>query len=622
MCELPVDLFPALAMHLEREDVLALSVSCASAAKGLTETREPLVDWIVDRCVRLHCEAPLTAAVSLTSDNGGREGHADVVRSALQRLLVRAPATCVDAVRALCAASARGYERAVDLLLEEGDGSPLSGLAAAPCPTAQMAAVHAEVVLRASPDTAGPITRLEAAYRALLETRSARVAARLLDWAPEVEPEHALVVCPFFGGCTQHSLVHRACETGRADVLLEILARRGALPGFRAAMLDRDDARRLEMPLHAALAACDDGAESPAAVVRALLDAGAWHSPLDDDLRTPLHFAAMCGCAVTRCARLLLEAGADPADRDRIGSTPLHLAAEHGCACADACGVRALLEHACGADVASRDSFGCTPLHCARSAAAARRLLDAGADPHYLKRCSDSPLHLAAYYAPDVARVLLAAGADPNLRNIHGKTSLHGARNKAVVEMLVGAGAQLDAPDDDGQTPLSSSSECTTPRRAAPSSPCSSRPSSRPAPTPSQKGRRRTADPCSPTSASRATNSTRRTRASPSSTCSHSAPTSQPPAARTPSTPTAERRSTSPAAPAPKTSRPRSSRSPGRGSGQTGCSAQQSRRRATRLLISKNLLTLLTAYEIVQNAQCSFREKETSLRDPHYMSLL
>jgi hypothetical protein len=54
MCEreLPVDMFAVLAMHLERKDVHALSVSCASAAKGLTETREPMVDWVVDRCVR------------------------------------------------------------------------------------------------------------------------------------------------------------------------------------------------------------------------------------------------------------------------------------------------------------------------------------------------------------------------------------------------------------------------------------------------------------------------------------------------------------------------------------------------------------------------------------------
>jgi ankyrin repeat protein len=471
MCErgLPVDLFPVLALHLEREDVVALSVSCVSAARGLTETRAPLVDWIVDRCVRLHGESPLASAVALASAGwdgreGHREGRAAVVHAALRQLLRRlrgasGPAACVDAVRALCAASARGYERAVGAL---GDGAPLSGLVHAAPRAGLMAAVHAEVGPRAScwmptrsaRDAAGPLptTRLEAAYRALLETRSARVAARLLDWAPEVEPEHVIVVCPFFGRV--HSLVHCVCATRRADVLREILARRGALAGFRAAMLDRDDARRLETPLHAAMR--DEGAEveSPAAVVRALLEAGAWHSPRDGDARTPLHLAARRGCAGAACVRLLLEAGADPAGRDVFGRTPLQLAAECGCgACADACCVRALLE--AGADPTLRDSFGHTPLHFAHSADAARRLIDAGADPNNVEQCNDGPLHYAVQRrTPDVVHVLLAAGADPNRRNVHGRTALHCACNEEVVEVVVEAGARLDARDNTGQTPL------------------------------------------------------------------------------------------------------------------------------------------------------------------------
>jgi hypothetical protein len=166
-------------------------------------------------------------------DGRGHEAHAVVVRAVLEALLRELrrgsrPATSVDAARALCAASARGYERAVDVLLE-GDGTPLSGLAA-PCATAArgeaaalMATVQAEANMPSVRRGAGPVTRLEAAYRALLETRSAGVAARLLDWAPEVEPEHALVVCSFFGRV--HSLVHHVCETRRAGVLREILAR-------------------------------------------------------------------------------------------------------------------------------------------------------------------------------------------------------------------------------------------------------------------------------------------------------------------------------------------------------------------------------------------------------------
>jgi hypothetical protein len=290
-------------------------------------------------------------------------------------LRVLRPATCVDdAVGALCLASERGFERAVDLLLE-GDGTPLSCLTA-PCAgghevAALMAAVHAEAVDRRAP---GPVTRLQVAYFALLETRSARIAARLLDWAPEVEPEHifSLVFSQV------HSLVHYACEMRRAGVVTEILARRGALPGFRAAMLDRDDASRRNTPLHEALRAESKGDGEDAeqtAVVRALLDAGAWHSPINDD-KTPLRLAAERGRA--SCVRLLLEAGADPNEMSEV----------------------------CGSG----------PLHCAA------------------RMCS-----------PDVARALLEAGADPNLRDRHGRTALHCARSKEVVEVLVQAGARLDA---------------------------------------------------------------------------------------------------------------------------------------------------------------------------------
>jgi cytohesin len=175
-----------------------------------------------------------------------------------------------------------------------------------------------------------------------------------------------------------------------------------------------------------------------------------------DSVRLLLEHA--CGADVTRrCTsgstslRLArIEPGAGPALRNSLGRTLLHLAAERGSG--DFVGL--LLEQAFGADTTQRDAFGRTPLHLARSADAARRLLDAGLDPNDVRRCSDSPLHCAAYDAPDVVRVLLAAGADPDLRNMHGRTPLHLARSKAVVEMLVGAGARLDARDNRGQTPL------------------------------------------------------------------------------------------------------------------------------------------------------------------------
>jgi hypothetical protein len=265
---LPVDLFSVVGRHMSRLDVFALSVSCKGARRGLTERREPLVDWLVARCAGV--TSPLTCAVALISgDVSWRRRGVDVelVAPVLEALLGRPAAPCVlDAMRAL-RACARGYERALDVLLR---AAVLSGLVAVPDADA-MAAIQRALVLeyryRATRDDA-PVTRFEAAYRALLRARSRGIVARLLDWAPEVEPE--------LGG--QNSLVHLACRARRSGVVLEVLARRGALPGFRAAMLVRNDASRLDAPLSLACGLRGEDAES-LAIVRALLDAGAWHSP-------------------------------------------------------------------------------------------------------------------------------------------------------------------------------------------------------------------------------------------------------------------------------------------------------------------------------------------------------
>jgi ankyrin repeat protein len=440
---LPVELFPAVAIHLERvEDVFALCLSCKGAAKGLTETREPLVAWIVARCLQM--DDPLTSALALMSRNGLHE-CVDVVLAALVH--ARRDVSACDAVRALCHASGCGYERAVAVLL--AGAAPLSGaVVAAPCAgaaaaaaaaAALVAAVHDKVVLAADCVDA-PVTRLEAAYRALLETRSRRVAARLLDWAPEVDPEHV-----HFGRGRAHSLLHVACGERSAGVVLEVLARRDA--GARHSAGDRDDAARRDTPLSLACELDGEDAES-LAIVRALLDAGAWHSPRVDFVdRTPLHLAAGAGSA--GAVRMLLDAGADASARHRFGSTPLHVA----------CGAdvaRALL--GAGALPSCLDQLGRSPLHCAGDAGAARALLDAGADPNAGDNRGAGPLHLCAEYRDaargDVIGTLLAAGADPDMRDARGRTPLHSANTAAAVEVLAAAGATLDARDARGRTPL------------------------------------------------------------------------------------------------------------------------------------------------------------------------
>ncbi|WP_372392049.1 hypothetical protein ACCQ05_18555 [Xanthomonas sp. NCPPB 3582] len=69
-------------------------------------------------------------------------------------------------------------------------------------------------------------------------------------------------------------------------------------------------------------------------------------------------------------------------------------------------------------------------------------LLDAGADP-------DAPWDngntMLSWCGAATARVLLAHGADPNARNIHGSTTLHTATTGEKVRLLVAGGADINA---------------------------------------------------------------------------------------------------------------------------------------------------------------------------------
>lgn len=171
--------------------------------------------------------------------------------------------------------------------------------------------------------------------------------------------------------------------------------------------------------------------------VRRCLRAGARANARDEHSLTPLHRAGSAAIV-----RLLIEAGADIHARNEHGATPLHEANSAGIA-------RALL--AAGAPVSAREDWGRTPLHRAVDDEVVHLLLEAGADISAVDREGRTALHFAVLEA---AKALVQSGADVNARDRFGNTPLHEADVPALIELYASAGAEPDAANSQGVTPL------------------------------------------------------------------------------------------------------------------------------------------------------------------------
>ncbi len=147
------------------------------------------------------------------------------------------------------------------------------------------------------------------------------------------------------------------------------------------------------------------------------------------DLETTSQMRAADICDERR-VRELLAAGAPLHCADEIGWTALHHASYHG----DARSVAALLE----ADAA-------------------------GVTVNALERGGNTPLFLASHRSIGAVRALLAHGARQDLRSDSGSSALHQAAHSgeaSVIELLCATpGAQVDAQDSNGYTPLMLASE-------------------------------------------------------------------------------------------------------------------------------------------------------------------
>jgi len=175
--------------------------------------------------------------------------------------------------------------------------------------------------------------------------------------------------------------------------------------------------------------------------------------------KTILHYAA--SKARTEIVSDILKAGlVDVNQLDSAGRTPLVQAIQED---GKARTAKALLEY--GADFCSSYALH----HCCKKSSddfrwgtqkevdimeIATILLDVGADINSQDEGGNTPLFFAAAGALEVLEWFIKKGANPHLRNAAGQTALHQARDVQNMECLIQSGADVNAQDNDGNTPL------------------------------------------------------------------------------------------------------------------------------------------------------------------------
>lgn len=105
--------------------------------------------------------------------------------------------------------------------------------------------------------------------------------------------------------------------------------------------------------------------------------------------------------------------------------------------------------------VDDEETEGLAPLHLVTSPHVAYALLSAGQDPNTRTWDGDTPLHSAARKDdPELVRLLCAFGADVDAQDNTGSTPLHDVSSAKIAQWLLHFGANVNAEDYGEQTPI------------------------------------------------------------------------------------------------------------------------------------------------------------------------